>query len=89
MPQLMDIAIRNNNQDDLTECIDSHNMVRGLAAAQEHIRFDLFITVTTNHPKTPGLQYLYHWKKSESWKKHFCDYDYLPEADCQELCQYS
>ena len=81
----MGISTRNNNQDGLTECIDSHDMVRGLAAAQEYILFDLFITFTANHSKTPGLQFLHHWKRSEKWGSHFRDYHTMPNTDRQEL----
>ena len=60
-------------------------MVHWLAAAQQYIKFDLFITFTANHSRTPGLQFLHHWKRSEKWGKYFNDYSNFPEYNKIEL----
>ena len=52
------LSIRNSNESGLTECVDSQNMVNGLAAAQEYHSFDYFIIFTGNHRKTPCVSFL-------------------------------
>ena len=47
----------------------------------------LFITFTANHAKTPGLQFIYHWKRSEKGSSIFLDYHTLSDASQKEPMQ--
>ena len=69
----------------LTEMVDSQKMVRGLAASQKFIKYELFITVTPNQRKTPGLSHITAHKRSLKWTKHFPDFHRLPLHEQNEL----
>ena len=56
------LVVRNKGQSTLSESVDSRDMVRGLSASQEWIKWDWFITFTGNHSMTPGLSFLHQWK---------------------------
>ena len=73
------LSVRNNNQSALTESVDSYDMVRGLAASQEYTNWDWFITFTCNHSKTPGVNFLHEWKKSEEWASQLDRYHTMPQ----------
>ena len=79
------LSIRNSSQNGLTENVDSYDMVRGLSASQEYVKFMWFITFTCNHSETPGVQFLHHWKKSGNWKCFFPGFDYKSEIDKAEI----
>ena len=65
------LSVRNKNNSGLTESVDSLEMVRGLAASQQYIKWDLFLTATNNQALTPGMVFLHQWKKSDKWTSQF------------------
>ena len=79
------LSVRNSNESGMTECVDSHKMVRGLAAAQEYHKFSYFITLTCNHSKTPGVSFLDLWKRSDEWKSSFPNWNSMHPGDKEEL----
>ena len=44
---------------DLSESIDSNKMVHNLAASQQFVPYAMFLTITANHSKHPGLASLH------------------------------
>ena len=65
------LSVRNSNTTGLTECVDSHKMVRGLAASQEYHEYHKFTTITANHSQSPGLKPIHEWKVKEGWSDMF------------------
>ena len=80
------LAARNSDETNLTECVDSFKMVHGIAASQEYIKWDWFITFTNNNSQTPGVQFFQHWKRSEAWSSQIPDYDHFSPNE-QEECK--
>ena len=65
------ISSRRQGESGMTSCVDSHKMVRGLAASQMYHNWPFFLTFTLNQNQTPGVQFFYKWKRGEEWTDVF------------------
>jgi hypothetical protein len=61
------MSLRNKEQNDLLESVDSHQAALDLAAAMPHIKFDIFLTFTCNQKLHPGVKHLRKFKESMEW----------------------
>jgi len=58
-----------------------------LAASQQYIKWDLFLTVTNNQALTPGMAFLHQWKKSDKWTSQFSDFASMSIFEQNEIRQ--
>ena len=79
------LSTRNSNTTGLTECVDSHKMVRGLAASQEYHEYHKFTTITANHKHSPGLKPIHEWKVKEGWSDMFPNWEKMNRFDQEEI----
>jgi hypothetical protein len=61
------MSLRNKEQNDLLESVDSHQVALDLAAAMPHVKFDIFLTFTCNQKLHPGMKHLHKFKESMEW----------------------
>ena len=61
------MSLRDKEQNDLSESVDSHQAALDLAAAMPHVEFDLFLTFTCNQQLHPGVKHLHKFKESMEW----------------------
>jgi hypothetical protein len=82
------IAHNTFDESRLTDSVESNMIVLGLCATQEHIKHDIFGTVTCNQSRTPGTDFVYEWVRSDDWAKHIKDYDTMtaPQKAEYERC---
>ena len=79
------IEIGSGNDSTLQESVDSSQMAVNLAAASRTIQFDLFLTLTPNQAKHPGLRHLYEWKESEDWSSMIPDWEHFSPEERSEF----
>jgi hypothetical protein len=56
------MSLRDKEQNDLSESVDSHQAALDLAAAMPHVKFDPFLTFTCNQQLHPGVKHLHKFK---------------------------
>jgi PIF1 helicase. len=61
------MSLRDKEENDLSESVDSHQAALDLAAAMPHVEFDLFLTFTCNQQLHPGVKHLHKFKESMEW----------------------
>jgi hypothetical protein len=71
------LEIANDEESGLYESLDSSQGALNLAAATKFVSHDVFVTLTLNQAKHPGIRHLHEWKESMGWTDQVPDYDLL------------
>jgi predicted GIY-YIG superfamily endonuclease len=79
------LSVRDRGHANLSESVDSQQMVLNLAASQQYIPWTWFLTLTANQSAHPGLAFLHAWKNSKEWTKNFPNYESLSGFEKAEL----
>jgi len=81
------IELGEGDDSKLNQSLDSTQAARNLAAGSQYVGFDVFVTLTLNASKHPGVCHLYKWKESMGWTKHVENWDYLTDEQKYEVKQ--
>ena len=73
------ISVREKDDSDLSESVDSHQAALDLAAAMPYVTFDLFLTFTCNQRLHPGVRHLHKYKESMKWTQ------FVPGYSCMHI----
>lgn len=79
------IGLASGDESNLQESVDSSQAAINLAAASQIIQFDLFLTLTCNQSKHPGIRHLFDWKNSMKWTAMVPNWMYLSQAERDEV----
>lgn len=79
------LGLGTGDESNLQESVDSSQAAINLAAASQIIQFDLFLTLTCNQSKHPGIRHLFDWKKSMKWTAMVPDWKYLSQREKDEV----
>ncbi len=81
------LELGRGKESNLQESVDSSQAAIDLAAASQILRFDLFLTLTCNQSQHPGIRHLFEWKQSMQWTKMVHNWNYLSEAERNDVCR--
>ena len=61
------MTVHDKSSSDLSESVDSRQMVFNLSSSQKYVKYTWFLTFTANHSKHPGFAHLHKRKESMKW----------------------
>ena len=79
------VSLKENNDGQLTDSIDSRRNVQNLCASQLYHHMHFFKTLTVNQRMHFGISPLKQWTDSDEWKNNF-DWNNLTSERQDELC---
>ena len=79
------MSVKDKDSSNLSESIDSRQMVLNLSSSQKYVKYTWFLTFTANHREHPGLAHLHEWKTSMKWTNKIDNYENLSPLQKEEM----
>ena len=79
------LRVRGSNETNITDCIDSNQMVKNLCASQKYHKMDFFLTFTCNQSTHFGVKAIKNWIDDCMWNKYFHGYQNLTSQENNEI----